>query len=110
MPKGKRRKRYEAHMDRGMSYADTRQGYYDTGGKPMGSYGAPPAGYIDQSGMPNASRRRALAHMSSYYSGGGGSMGAENRSGNRGTSSTNAGTSPDMGGMDPTYKKGKKKK
>ncbi len=104
MPKGKRRKRYEAHMDRGKSYADTRQGYYDTGGKPMGSYGAPPNGYIDQSGMPNASKRRALAHMSMYYGGGG----AENRSGNRGTSSTNMGTSPDMGSMDPSYKKKKK--
>ena len=95
-------------MDRGKSYSDTKQGYYDTAGKPMGSYGAPPNGYIDQSGMPNASRTRALAHMSSYYSGGGGSMGPENRSGNRGTSSTNMGTSPDMGSMDSTYKKKKK--
>lgn len=107
MPKGKRRKRYEQHMDRGKSYSDTRQGY-SGGSAPMPSYGPPPAGYIDHGGMPNPSKRRALEHMSTYYSGGPGSMGSENRSGNRGASSTNAGTSPDMGSMDPSYKKKKK--
>lgn len=100
----------ESHMDRGASYRDTRQGYRSDAGKPKGSYGKPRAGYIDQSGMPNASKSKAYGYMSDYY---GGSMeGAKEQAGNAGTygtSSTNAGTSPSEGSMDMTYKKKKKK-
>lgn len=118
MPESMHRKKYgESHMDRGLSYANAPQGYRSDAGKPMGYYGKPPNGYINQSGMPNASRmRRAMDYMSNYYGGqmgggaspvmyGGGNPGAENRSGNRGTSSGDAGTSPKTGSMDKTYKK-----
>jgi hypothetical protein len=102
------RKRYggESHMDRGLSYANAPQGYFSAAGKPMGSYGKPRAGHINQSGMPNASSmKRAMDYMSTYY---GGMMGAGGNAGNPGGgySSTNAGTSPNPGSMDPTYRKG----
>lgn len=86
----------ESHMDRGASYRDTHQGYRSDAGKPKGSYGKPRAGYIDQSGMPNASKSKAYSYMSDYYGKGG-----------MGTSSTNAGSSPSEGAMDSTYKKKK---
>ena len=97
----RRRKRYgESHMDRGLSYANAPQGYRSDAGKPKTGYGGKPrAGYIDQSGMPNASKSKAYKYMSDYYSG---AMG--------GSSSTNAGTSPSEGSMDETYKRGKKKR
>lgn len=109
MPKRKKgRKKYgEKHMERGLSYANAPQGYYSASGKPKGSYGKPANGYIDQTGMPNASRtRKALMHMSSYY----GKGAAGNPGAHYGTSSTNAGTSPNPGSMDPTYKAGKRSK
>lgn len=108
MPKHKGRKRYsEKHMDRGLSYSNAPQGYRSDAGKPMGKYGKPRSGYVDQSGMPNASRtRKALMHMSSYY----GKGDAGDPGGRYGTSSTNAGTSPSEGSMDPTYRRGKKGK
>ncbi len=65
------------------------QGYRSDAGKPKGSYGKPRAGYIDQSGMPNASKSKAYSYMSDYYGKGG-----------MGTSSTNLGTSPSEGSMD----------
>lgn len=108
------RKRYEGggysekHMDRGASYANAPQGYRSDAGKPMGYYGKPPNGYIDQTGMPNAKRRKALMHMMNQYGGGEGAMAmAGNPGGHYGTSSTNAGTSPSEGSMDPTYRGGK---
>jgi len=106
MPKG--RKRYsEKHMDKGASYAGTHQGYRSDSGKPKGKGGKPRSGYIDQSGMPNASRmKKALSHMSQYY----GKGAAGNPGSHYGTSSTNAGTSPSEGAMDSTYKRGKKGK
>ena len=80
-------------MDRGLSYANAPQGYRSDAGKPsMGHYGPPRQGHINQSGMPNASSM--MDYMSNYY-GGGGTAG-----------STNAGTSPSPGSMDPTYRKG----
>lgn len=92
----RKRKRYgDSHMDRGTSFADTHQGYYSPGGKPKPKYTEPPNGYIDQGGMPNASsRKKALQHMSAYY---GGAM--------KGSSSTNAGTSPKVGDMDSTMRR-----
>lgn len=106
MPKSKYRKKYgESHMDRGLSYANAPQGYRSDQGKPMGAYGKPRNGYINQSGMPNASRmRKAMDYMSNYYGG----MGAGGNAGNPGGgySSTNAGTSPSPGSMDPTYRAG----
>ena len=103
------RKSYgESHMDRGLSYANAPQGYFSAAGKPMGNYGKPRAGYINQSGMPNASRlRKAMDYMSNYY---GGMMGAGGNAGNPGGgySSTNAGTSPNPNSMDPTM--GKKRR
>lgn len=98
-----KRKSYgESHMDRGLSYANAPQGYRNDAGKPMGEYGKPPSGYINQSGMPNATRMgRALDYMSNYY---GGAMGASG--GVYGSSSTNAGTSPNPNAMD----KGKRMK
>lgn len=107
MPKGKRKKYGESHMQAGLSYKGNPQGYYSPAGKPMGKYGKPSNGYIDQSGMPNASKtRKALMHMSSYY----GKGSAGNTGGTAGSSSTNAGTSPSEGAMDSTYKRGKKGK
>ncbi len=101
----------ESHMDRGASYSDTRQGYRSDAGKPKGSYGKPRAGYIDQSGMPNASKSKAYGYMSDYYGGEGAREQAGNSGGTYGTSSTNAGTSPNEYSMDKSYKKmGKKKK
>jgi hypothetical protein len=95
----------DKHMDRGLSYANAPQGYRSDAGKPMGYYGKPPQGYIDQTGMPNARRRKALMHMMASYAEGARDM-AGNPGGHYGTSSTNAGSSPSEGAMDPTYKKG----
>lgn len=95
MAKRKRRRYGEKHMDRGVSYANAPQGYYDIGGKPKPNYTHPPNGYIDHQGMPNATRtRKALQHMAKFP---------------RGAGNTNAGTSPKPGAMDPTYKSGGKK-
>ncbi len=109
-----KRKRYgygggSSHMDRGMSYANAPQGYRSDEGKPMGYYGKPPQGYIDQSGMPNAGKvKKVMDYMSNYYSTQGvkyaGYDMGENRAGNVGTSSVNAGTDPNVSSMDPTYK------
>ncbi len=103
--KGKKmaRKSYgggSSHMDRGLSYANAPQGYRDDSGKPMGKYGHPPNGYINQSGMPNAgAMRRMMDYMSTYY---GSPGGAGNVAGGV-NYSTNSGTSPSPGSMDPTY-------
>jgi len=105
--KGGKRKSYgESHMDAGMSYKGAPQGYYDPGGKPMGYYDKPPNGYIDQAGMPNArGARKVLEHMSSYYSKASGARAqAGNSGGTYGSSSTNAGTSPNVRSMDSTYR------
>lgn len=84
--KSKRKSYGESHMDSGMSYKGVPQGYYDPGGKPMGEYGKARNGYIDQTGMPNASQtRKALEHMSGYYGKNTGVM-----------SDTNAGTTPNV--------------
>ena len=100
MPKKRKKKYGESHMEAGLSYKGNPQGYYSPGGKPKGRYGKPPNGYINQAGMPNASKtRKALEYMSSHYGG----------KGATGSSSTNAGTSPNVSSMDPTYRKGKKK-
>lgn len=106
------RKKYgESHMERGLSYAGAPQGYREDMGKPTGHYGAPPNGYINQSGMPNASgMARAMDYMSNYYGSQGSMAQAGNSGGKYGTSSTDAGTSPKTGAMDKTYKrKGKMK-
>ena len=100
----KKRKRYDGnygggHMDRGVSYYNAPQGYRSDAGKPMGMYGRPPQGYIDQTGMPNAGQSmrliKALNYMRNYYGGGGGFGG-----------STNIGTSPNEADMDRTYRRG----
>lgn len=92
----------ESHMDAGVSYAGAPQGYYSDAGKPMGSYGKPRNGYIDQQGMPNAGKmKKNMEYMASYYSGGGGDGVAGGVS-----NSTNAGTSPSESSMDSTYSKG----
>jgi hypothetical protein len=95
----------ESHMDRGASYRDTHQGYRSDAGKPKGTYGKPRAGYIDQSGMPNASKSKAYSYMSQAE---GAREQAGNSGGKYGTSSTNIGTSPNEGSMDSTAKKKKK--
>jgi len=88
--RSKRKSYGESHMDSGMSYKGVPQGYRDDSGKGMGDYGKPRNGYIDQTGMPNATRvRKALEHMSGYYK-------------NTGVmSDTNAGTSPNPNSMNP---------
>jgi len=84
------------HMDSGLSYSGAPQGYRSDAGKPKkGHYGNPPAGYINQSGMPNGSAMaRMMDYMSNYYS-------------NTGvTNSTNMNTSPSPSSMDSSYKPG----
>ncbi len=96
-------------MDRGMSYANAPQGYRSDEGKPMGYYGKPPNGYVDHAGMPNAGQmKRGMDYLSMYYNTKSvkytnGGLG-ENRSGNKGSSSVDAGTSPNPASMDSTYK------
>lgn len=92
--KSKRKTYGESHMDAGMSYKGAPQGYRDDSGKPMGEYGKPINGYIDQAGMPNAAMaRKALEHMSGYYG-----------KNTKVMSDTNAGTSPRVNSMDSTYR------
>ena len=92
----KKRKSYgESHMDAGMSYKGAPQGYREgDAGKPMAEYGKPRNGYIDQAGMPNATRvRKALEHMSGYYG-----------KNTKVMADTNAGTKPRVNSMDSTYR------
>ena len=85
-----------SHKDYGLSYMGAPQGYRDDGGKPMGKYGHPRNGYIDQGGMPNGGgMKKAMDYLASLYGGGGGM-----------SSSTNAGTAPSVSSMDSTYKAG----
>jgi len=105
----RKRKRYggrpEMHMDRGVSYKDTHQGYYSDAGKPSGSYGKPPNTYLDQQGMPNARKKKNMDYMQGYYSQGSGPPGGEKIYGGVSTS-TNAGSSPNEASGDSTYTPG----
>lgn len=77
-----------SHMDSGLSYAGVPQGYRSD--DKMASYGKPPNGYISHDGM-----KKAMDYMSGSY---GSNVSV--------SSSTNAGTSPNVSSMDPTYKAG----
>ena len=77
-----------SHMDRGLSYANAPQGYRSDEGPPKG-YGPSPNGHIERGAM-----KKSMDYLSSAYA----NVGVSN--------STNAGTSPNVSSMDPTYKAG----
>lgn len=77
-----------SHRMAGVSYMGAPQGYRSD--DKMASYGKPPNGYISRDGM-----KKAMDYMSGSY---GSNVSA--------SSSTNAGTSPSVSSMDPTYKAG----